>query len=496
MTDGRLIVVSNRLPVSLHRTRHGEWRVRPGEGGLVTALAPVLRDRGGLWIGWAGAPAVQAREVEQRLTGGIDGVGYALWDVPLTREEIEGYYHGFANEILWPLFHDLPSRCNFDPDYWPAYEAVNAKFAATAAMHAKPGDYLWVHDYHLILVGREARRRGLRQRIGFFLHIPFPPLDLFFKIPWRFQLLEALLDYDIVGFQTARDRRNFLQCVRALIPGTRVRGSGAVVSLTAPERREVRVGTFPISIDFGEFARFAASPEVAQKAWLTHEALPRRQLILGLDRLDYTKGIPERIQAFARALERFPDLRGNVTFTQVVVPSRMDVAEYKRLRDEVERLVGRVNGRFTTAGWTPIHYIFRSLSRVELVAYYRTSEIALVTPLKDGMNLVCKEFCACSLEQNAVLILSEFAGAAAQLHPGAILVNPHDIDGMAQAIWDAFRMPQAERVRRMQVLRRLIRQQDVYRWVDTFLQAATSRPLCDFPVIAPFVPRRSEPPPA
>ncbi len=496
MTSGRLVVVSNRLPVVLQRSKQGEWRVQPGAGGLVTAMAPVLRDRGGLWIGWAGTPAAQAREVELRLAAGVEGVGYTLRDVPLTRDEVDGYYQGFANEILWPLFHDLPSRCNFDPDYWPIYEAVNAKFAAAVAEHVGAEDYLWVHDYHLILLGREARRLGLRQRAGFFLHIPFPPPDLFFKLPWRFQLLEALLDYDLVGFQTVRDRRNFLQCVRALLPGSRVRGAGAVVSLGVPERREIRVGAFPISIDFDDFARFAATAEVAQKAWLIHESLPRRQLVLGLDRLDYSKGIPERIRALSRALERFPELRRNITFVQVVVPSRTDVAEYKRLRDEIERLIGRVNGRFTSAGWTPIHYIFRSLSRVELVAYYRTCEIALVTPLKDGMNLVSKEFCACSLDHNSVLILSEFAGAAAQLQHGALLVNPHDIDATAQALWDAFRMPQSERAQRMQALRRTIRQQNIYRWVDTFLQAATSHQLSDFPVELPYVPRRTEPPPA
>ena len=480
MAFKRLIIASNRLPVILKEDPPGQWQISPGTGGLVTAFAPVLRNRGGLWVGWPGSTDIDGDQLKALLKKGALDTGYLLEPLELTREEVERYYHGFANEILWPLFHDLPSRCNFDPAYWPSYQNVNRKMARVLADCTKESDYVWVQDYHLILTAQELEKMGVQREKGFFLHIPFPPLDLFLKLPWRFQILEALLDYDLIGFQTQRDRRNFFNCARTLIPGARVRGSGQVAVLSTRER-EVRVGAFPISIDYQEFHRAAASNDVAEWAWLIHEDLPNRQLILGVDRLDYTKGIPERIKAFGYALERYPELRRKVNLIQVVVPSRTDVQEYQALKQEIERLVGEVNGRFTQSGWTPVHYIYRLLSRTDLVAYYRTSEIALVTPLKDGMNLVAKEFCVCSMEENAVLILSEFAGAAVQLRHGAILVNPHDIEGMAEAIYRAYWMTKEERKDKMKKLRRSIQQQDIFKWVDSYLKAAIAKNLDDFP---------------
>jgi trehalose 6-phosphate synthase len=427
METTRLAVVSNRLAIVVEKGNDGEWVIKSGSGGLVTALGPVLRDRGGLWIGWLGSNMRESLDdaaLEELLAQGSRETGYSLKSVELTDEEIQKYYFGFSNEILWPLFHDLPSRCNFDPTYWEVYKNVNEKFAKTVAENTgEEGDYVWVHDYQLILVADELKRMGVNRHTGFFLHIPFPPLDGFIRLPWRFQILEAMLQYDLVGFQTVRDRRNFMDCVRMLIPESRVVGHGQVARCLT-SKREVLVGTFPISIDFRQFAEIAETREVQDLAWIIHANLPERQLILGVDRLDYTKGIPHRFLAFANALERYPDLRGHITLIQVVVPSRENVPEYEALKREIERLVGEINGCFTDVGWTPIHYIYRTLNRVELLAYYRTCEIALVTPLKDGMNLVAKEFCASSVENNGVLILSEFAGAAAQLQNGALLVNP------------------------------------------------------------------------
>lgn len=482
----RLVVVSNRLPVVLSQTGEDQWDIEPGHGGLVTALAPVLRNRGGLWIGWPGTQG--DADVGTPLGRAARDVGYELRPVMLTDEQIDGFYYGFSNEIVWPLFHDLQSRCNFDPGYWRAYSDVNRKFVDVIVAAHEAGDYLWVHDYHLLLVAPELRRRGYEDSIGFFLHIPFPPLDLFVKLPWRFEFLRALLEYDLIGFQTSRDRRNFVQCIRALAKDVEVVGRGRVLLLKT-RGREIRVGVFPIGIDYGAFVEGAGASEVAEAAWYIHENLPNRQIILGVDRLDYSKGIPQRLEAFRTTLARFPDLREKTSLVQIVVPSRENIPDYQILRTEIEHLTSQINGEFTQHGWVPIHYIFRALNRTELLAHYRTAEIALVTPLKDGMNLVAKEFCACSLEENCVLILSEFAGAAAQLQRGALMVNPYDIEGVAEAIHQAFHMTTAERRLRMRRLRHSVRRHDIFWWVDAFLHAAIASPLDSFPVIEDYQPR-------
>jgi trehalose 6-phosphate synthase len=461
----RLIVVSNRLPYAFRRAARGRWRAEPGSGGLVTALLPVLRNRGGTWIGWPGA-AGSAREFAPALAAAGAEAGYRLEAVPLAADEVRDFYLGFSNEMIWPLFHDLPSLCNFDPAYWRTYERVVGKYARAVAARAAPADFIWVHDYHLMGVGAELRRLGVKSRLGFFLHIPFPPPDIFLRLPWRRPLLEALLRYDLVGVQTQRDRRNLVACAEALgLP-----------------LRPARIANFPISIDYDAFMRAATSEEVAEKARELHRLLPRRKLVLGVDRLDYTKGITLRLRAFEHLLERHPEMRGRVSLIQVVVPSREDIPQYDRMKSEIERLVGRINGAFARpGGWVPVWYEYRNLSRLELLAYYRAADIALITPLKDGMNLVAKEYCACSIEEDCVLILSEFAGAAEQLAPGALLVNPYDIEGVAEAIRGAHAMPQAERVARMRSMRRSIRRHDVFRWVDSYLRAAIARDLRAFP---------------
>jgi len=482
------MVVSNRLPFVLSKGEAGRDVIRPGSGGLVTALLPVLRDRGGSWVGWHGSTE-PVNDLDGLLNEAAIESGYHLHAVALTREERHKFYYGFSNEIIWPLFHDLHSLCNFDPSFWHSYCDVNHKYAEVVAHTAADGDFIWVHDYHLMSVGAELRRLGMRARTAFFLHIPFPPLDIYVKLPWRFTLLHALLEYDLLGFQTLRDRRNFVQCVRVLIDDARVFGKGQVITIGLGNR-EVRLGSFPISIDFNGFVKHASTTVVAEKSAALRAQLPNRQLILGVDRLDYTKGIPQRLEAFRNALLRYPDLRERVTLIQIVIPSREDIPEYHDLKMNIERLVGEINGQFTQpGGWVPIHYVFRSLDPNELLAYYRAAEIALVTPHKDGMNLVAKEYCTCSIEEDCVLILSEFAGAAAQMQQGALLVNPYDIEGVADAIHHAFIMNPAERRARMRRLRRGIREQDVFWWVDSFLRAAIAKDLNAFPLPADYIPR-------
>lgn len=476
----RLIVVSNRLPFAFRRDEAGRWRAQPGGGGLVTALLPVLRHRGGVWIGWPGA-AEDPTGLDAELAAIGEDAGYTLTGVPLAAEEVRNFYEGFSNEIVWPLFHDLQSLCNFDPAYWRTYCEVNRKFAERVHRSSAGGDFIWVHDYHLMNVAAELRRLDTEARIGFFLHIPFPSPDIFLKLPWRRALIEALLQYDLIGFQTLRDRRNFVQCVRTLVRGVEFEGRGQVLQATVSGRR-VRIGNFPISIDFNAFMRQAATAEVAARAKELHQLLPNRKLVLGIDRLDYTKGIPLRLRAFHDVLTRHPELRERISLIQVVVPSREDIGQYRDLKTEIERLVGKINGSFVRpGGWVPVWYVYRSLSRLDLLAYYRAADIALITPLKDGMNLVAKEYCACSIEEDCALILSEFAGAAAQLARGALLVNPYDIEGVADAIHRAFHMDARERLARMRRMRRSIRETDVFWWVDSFLRAAITKDLSAFP---------------
>ncbi len=481
----RLVIVSNRLPMTVEHDG-SQWIAKPSTGGLVTALAPVLRDRGGLWIGWPGTTG----DVDLRgpLSEGAKAAGFDLVPVMLSREQRDNFYYGFSNEILWPLFHDLQDRCNFDPEYWVAYTGVNQQYAKVIAEHVDENDYLWIHDYHLMNLAYELRQRGLKASMGFFLHIPFPPLDIFLKLPWRFEILRGLLENDLIGLQTMRDRRNFLACLDAVVRDVEIDDASPIATVRLGER-EIRVGAFPISIDFDEFNKRAADEDIADRAWYIHEDLPRRHLVLGVDRLDYTKGIPLRLEAFRNALTRYPELREKITLVQVVTPSRSDIPEYQELKRKVEQLVGEINGLFTVSGWVPIIYIHRLLDRPELLAYYRTAEIGLVTPLKDGMNLVAKEYCACSIEESCVLILSEFAGAAAQMQNGAILVNPYHIEETADAIYQAFTMDMEERRRRMGELRGSIRENDIFTWVDSFLSAAIGKELGSFPPAEDYIPQ-------
>ncbi|MFC2150457.1 trehalose-6-phosphate synthase [Calditrichota bacterium] len=483
----RLVAVSNRLPISLERDKE-EIRIRPGGGGLVSAMAPVLKNRGGVWIGWSGLS--KEDEVESMLDKTSEDIGYQLHTVPLGQDEIDGFYFGFSNEVIWPLFHDLQTRCNFSPKFWEYYLQVNDKFADAVAQYSSEKDFIWVHDYHLIHLAQALRAKKLSRKTAFFLHIPFPAADIFVKLPWRERILNALIHYDLIGFQTLHDRRNFTDCLNYLMPDVKVGGRGTVVTAEMADR-EFRIGAFPISIDYDNFVSIAKTWDVTSRAKWLKKSIKGTQIILGVDRLDYTKGLPERLMAFGKALEMFPELVGKLTLVQIVVPSRAQLGEYRSLKAEVEQLVGEINGRYTYSGWVPVHYQYRSFPREELVANYRAASIGLVTPLKDGMNLVSKEYCACNVDEDGVLILSEFAGSASQLQGDALLVNPYDIEGVAQAIHTAFWMTLEERKERMHRIREQIRRNDIFTWVDSYLQAALAMHLEDFPAESEYVPQIS-----
>ncbi len=464
----RLIVVSNRLPIVVDRA-NGQWRIKPGSGGLITALDPILKENKSLWIGWPGAG--EDAPVQELLDQFGAEQGYQLIGIPLSQEEIERYYWGFANGTLWPLLHDLLGYCKFDPDDWQTYVEVNKKFAESIKIQAQNNDIIWIHDYQLSMVGYFLRKLKVHQPLVYFHHIPFPSLDLLRRLPWKKEYTKALLAFDLLGFQTLRDRRNFVNTATNLIPEASILQRQRNYTLLKYKKRVIQVRNLPISIDFNQFNDAAHSQEVKDAAWYLHENLHERQLMLGIDRLDYTKGIPERFLALERALEKYPELKGEISLLQVVVPSRTLDPDYQNLKEQLDQMTGRINARFGESGWIPIHYIFRSLDNTQLVAHYRASEIALITPLRDGMNLVAKEYCACSSENNGVLILSEFAGAADQLGEKALLVNPYDIEKTADTIYQAFNMPYEERHQRMEWLRNQVKKNDVHRWLRYFMRA-------------------------
>jgi trehalose 6-phosphate synthase len=468
LLEGRLINVSNRLPVEI-KNRSGHPRLSRSSGGLATALDSVWRGQHGFWIGWAGT-AGDSPIAGSLLEKAAHGRSYSFKPVTISRDEVSKYYTGFANEIIWPLFHDMPSRCDFDPECWEIYQRVNRRFAQAAAEIATAKDVIWVHDYHLMLMGRYLREAGSPAHAGFFLHIPFPAPDMFEKLPWRKSILRSLLQYHLLGFQTDRDRYNFLSCLERIVPEVAIHHGDLDNSVVLDGHRTM-IGTFPISISFEEFASHAASRQVESAVNQLRHEMTHRLLVLGVDRMDYTKGIPERLKAFRVLLRRFPELRHRVTLLQVVVPSREEIFNYKELRREVELLVSQINGEFTESGWVPIHYMHRSLTRRQLLTYYRAADILLVTSLKDGMNLVAKEFCAAQVDECGVVILSEFTGAAAELQHGALVINPYDLTAMAEAIHRACVMPVEEKRSRMRLLRDIVRTHSVQTWADAFLSA-------------------------
>ncbi len=357
---------------------------------------------------------------------------------------------------------------------------MNQKFADAVEQIWNDGDFIWAQDFHLMLLANCLQARGMRCRTGYFHHIPFPHADVLEKLPWRIQLLRAMLQFNSLGFQTVRDRRNFVAAIRRFLPNVHLHRLGNNVLVRCGSRCAV-VGSYPISIDFEEFAGAAAKADVLYAASNVRQDLGETKMVLGIDRLDYTKGIIERLKSFEKLLATHADLRGRVSLLQVVVPSREGLGEHQQLKLAIETRVSQINDQYATTAWVPIHYMYRNLSRPELVALYRAADVALVTPLKDGMNLVAKEFCACRIDETGVLILSEFAGAAAELRCGAVIVNPYDVDAVASALHLALGISEPEQRRRMARMRSSVRCQDVLHWSRSFLAHGESMKLDAWP---------------
>jgi trehalose 6-phosphate synthase len=455
--DSPVVVVANRLPVDQVTDPDGTTRWQRSPGGLVTALEPFVAGRGGAWVGWSGSAGEAPEPFE---SGGVQ-----LIPVPLTEEEVDRYYEGMSNASLWPLYHDVVEKPEYHRTWWDTYVQVNKRFAERAAEVAAEGAIVWVHDYQLQLVPAMLRQRRPDLTIGFFLHIPFPPYELFTQLPWRSAIVEGLLGADLVGFQRPSAASNFVQLARRLheLParGTTVEYDGRTVTARA----------FPISIDVAAFDELASSPEVVQRAKEIRAELGNpEKIILGVDRLDYTKGIAVRLSAFQELLEDGILEAPGTVLVQVATPSRERVEHYVHMRETIEQQVGHVNGIFGTLGGPAVHYINQSVPREELAALYRAADVMLVTPYRDGMNLVAKEYVAARSDLGGALVLSEFAGAAAELKQ-AFLVNPHDIAGVKNQLVRALRAEPTELAKRMRAMRRHLAKNDLEHWATSFFDA-------------------------
>jgi trehalose 6-phosphate synthase len=449
---GRLIVASNRTATP------GE----PKAGGLAVALWDALSERGGVWFGWSGDTVAQETRGLRVVREGE--VEFALAD--LTEAEHEGYYLGYSNRSLWPIFHYRVDLARFDEAEFEAYAAVNRRFGRLLHQSVRPGDAVWVHDYHFLLLGQELRNNGWQGPLGFFLHIPFPPAEVFSALPQHQRLARGMAEFDLLGFQTSRDVGNFRRYMcdqhgAELLEDGRLRAFG----------RTIRAQAFPIGIDPEDFRRSAEGEEAQEAVRRVKRFIGDRALVIGADRMDYSKGLPQRVQAFGRLLDDNPDLRGRVNLIQIAPPSREAVDAYRELREELDRLAGRVNGDYSDLDYSPIRYLARGYPREVLAGLYRLARVGLVTPLHDGMNLVAKEYVAAQdPDDPGVLVLSEFAGAAERMG-AALLVNPHDVGGVADAIRRALDMGREERVERWRALEEEVWTHDIADWRRSFLAA-------------------------
>jgi trehalose 6-phosphate synthase len=467
----RLIVISNRVSTPKPRSGYG------AQGGLAVALGAALKESHGIWFGWSG-------EKTEAFSGQLnirreDGITTATID--LEEQDVDEYYNGYANKTLWPLFHYRIDLAEYDRSFGSGYERVNERFAETVAPLIEEGDLVWVHDYHLIPLGQRLRQHGIRNRIGFFLHIPWPPHRLMVSMPYHQRLVRSMLAYDLIGFQTAEWLESFHHYVERELGGT-VHPDGTI----QVGDKKVRTAAFPIGIDVGEYGDVLANRDARHAFETLHRSAEGKKVIIGVDRLDYSKGIEERFLGYRRFLEEHDEWRGRVSLLQIAPPSRDEVHTYETIRERLDELSGRINGAFAHVDWVPIRYVNQGYMRASLSGFYRASDVALITPLRDGMNLVAKEYVAAQdPEDPGVLILSRFAGAAHQLKD-AILVNPYSKDEISDAIRKALDMPKDERVRRWQALIDNVRAEDVLVWRRDFVAALADEkaPLAARPVPA------------
>jgi trehalose 6-phosphate synthase/phosphatase len=460
----RLVVVSNRLPLTMRKV-NGRWTSERSSGGLVSAMNPLLRRNSGIWIGWSGSSGDDGDSEERRRLLQKWERSDRCFAIELPAEVAKGFYEGYANQTLWPVFHCFPSRLRFDAGGWESYVEANRIFCSSVVEHYQPGDLVWVHDYHLMLLPQMLRAALPDAAIGFFLHIPFPSAEIFPILPRREELLEGLLGADLLAFQT----HGHLQQFRSAL--LRVLGLESRITEVSVGYRAVHLEAIPIGIAHEEYTKLLAQDETTARYYAESVARYKGQkVILAVDRLDYTKGLPERLRCYARLLRSSPELRGKVILIQIAVPTREGIDMYQELRAEVHQLIGDINGKLGTPNWTPLVYIYRSIEREELVALYQLADICWVGPLRDGMNLIAKEYVACKGEGDGVLLLSEFAGAASEMGE-ALLINPFDEERTAVLVARALALDEEERRARMRALHRRVIRNDVFHWGKRFLEA-------------------------
>ncbi len=455
---GKTIIVSNRLPVKIIHEDDSFYYV-PSEGGLATGLSSIYKEGNNLWIGW---PGQHIKKEEDKLKITSDLKIENMIPVFLTRKLIENFYEGFSNDTIWPIFHYFLQYANFDSKLFDAYVEANKVFCQAVLNVASDEDTIWVHDYQLLLLPQMIRKKLPNVGIGFFQHIPFPSYEVFRMMPWRKKILKGMLGADLVGFHTYDDMRHFLSSVSRLVGIPNSRGR------IETGNRIIEVDSFPMGIDYNKYAITAAAPKTIDQEIKFRAALGKQKLIISIDRLDYSKGLPKRLQAFELFLKKYPEFEEKVSLIMVVVPSRDNVAQYRELKEEVDLLVGRINGSFGKLNWTPVHYFYRSFTLESLSAFYRMAHVALVTPMRDGMNLVCKEFIASKLDKTGVLILSEMAGASKELSD-AILINPNNIDQMVDAIYQALIMPEEEQILHISIMQETLKRYNINHWVNMFM---------------------------
>ncbi|MFK7900974.1 MAG: bifunctional alpha,alpha-trehalose-phosphate synthase (UDP-forming)/trehalose-phosphatase [Cyclobacteriaceae bacterium] len=456
----KTIIVSNRLPISISKNETGELEYKPSSGGLATGLGSIYKSGDNLWLGWPGTFFTKP-ENKEKVTSELKKENMS--PVFLSEKEMKEFYEGFSNSTLWPLFHYFTQYVEYDNDLWEAYVAVNRKFCDEVLKHANDKDIIWIHDYQLLLLPQMIREKLPNASIGFFNHIPFPSYEIFRQLPWRKELLEGVLGADLIGFHTYDDMRHFLSAV------SRICGIDHSMGHLKCSDRIVTVDALPMGIDYEKFANAAISKDTQKEVKQFYGSLHSEQLILSIDRLDYSKGIPQRLLAFDDYLDKYPDQVGKVSLIMLVVPSRDNVEHYMHLKEELDELVGRINGKHGSLDWTPIYYFYRSLPFHKLSALYCMADVALVTPLRDGMNLVCKEYIASRLDKSGALILSETAGSAKEL-ADAIQVNPNDRDAMVEAIHQALTMDADEQERHISEMQDKLKRYDINRWVDVFMK--------------------------
>ncbi len=456
----RLLIISNRLPLNVER-RDGKLHFQPSLGGLATALGAFYKSHPSLWIGW---PGIEQEKIEKGEEKEIKDklAEERCYPVFLSGKDVDDFYFGFCNQTIWPLFHYFPQYVEYDPVLWQAYQRVNEIFADAIVNVAREDDIFWVQDYHFMLLPKLIRDRLPKATIGFFLHIPFPAYEVYRLLPWRREILEGLLGANLVGFHTHDYVWHFLNSTRNLLGS-----SSSMGWITTPDRVS-RADVFPIGIDYEHYSTTAKSPEVDAEVEKFREKLGDRKIIVSVDRLDYSKGIPNRLEAYGLFLEKHPEYREKVVFILVIGPSRIKVQRYAELKQQIEEMVGTINGKFGTIGWVPVEYLYSQIPYHALLGLYKMADVCPITPVRDGMNLVAKEYLATKIDGRGVLILSETTGAAREMGD-AIIINPNNIEEIAQAFADALAMPEKEQIERNRAMQERIKRYDISRWAKDFI---------------------------